>query len=432
MRVCLIVVILLPFLGLSQLWTLDQCIDTALHNNLSIQADAISKQIVDYNLKGAKANLLPTLNANATHGYNWGQTIDLFTNQFANNRVMYDNFYLNSSVVLFSGLQNYYGIKTNQLLVQEHELDRRITERIVKIDVASAFLQVLLNKEIVELATENVERSTLQLERTQELMMARQATQSDVLEIEAQLQLDRYYRIKAVNDLGYAKLLLQHLLNVETTDSFDVANSLVDPTMILPDSDAAIETLPEIVKVELGRQRQVYLLKSAKGRYYPTLNLSGALGSGYSENNKVLNPDGSFVARPFAEQLNNNLYQSVMVTLSVPIFNKNVNRTQVKIKELEIQSLTIEKQNEYNRLKQKLEQLALEISNTSGQLEALEKAHQSALLNYENFQFRYENGDIAFTQLMENRNKLMLAKSEWIQANYQTLLKQIIFGFYTP
>lgn len=427
-----LILIFFPFMGYSQQWTLDQCIDTAIQNNLSIKTNAVKGQIATYQLKGAKTNLLPSVNANATHGYNWGQTIDLFTNQFATNRVMYDNFYLSSSVVLFAGLQNYYNIKTNNLLVQENELDRLITERNVKIDVSSAFLQVLLNKEIVELGTKNIEKSTVQFERMHELIKANQATQFDLLEIEAQLQLDRYYHTKAKNDLNYSKLLLQQLLNIETQDSFEVINSLTDSLIISGYSDTSIATFPELLKIELNTQRQIYLLKSAKGRYYPSLNLNGALGSGYSQNNKVLNSNGEYTPRPFVEQINNNLYQSVVVTLSIPIFNKNMNRTQVKVKELELQSLVIDKQNEYNQLKQKLEQLSLDISNLSDQLEALEKAYQSALLNYNNFQIRYENGDISFTQLIENRNKLMLAESELLQANYQLLFKQIVLGFYYP
>lgn len=425
-----IILIFFPFMGYSQEWTLDQCIDTAIQNNLSIKTNVIKGQIASYQLKGAKTNLLPSVNANVTHGYNWGQTIDLFTNQFATNRVMYDNFYLSSSVVLFSGLQNYYNIKTNNLSVQENELDKLITERNVKIDISSAFLQVLLNKEIVELATKNIEKSTVQFERMQELIKENQATQSDLLEIEAQLQLDRYHQTKAKNDLSYSKLLLQQLLNVETQNNFDVINSLADSIMIQSYNDTSISTFPELLKIDLNTQRQIYLLKSAKGRYYPSLNLNGAVGSGYSQNNKVINSNGEYVPRPFGEQMNNNLYQSVMVTLSIPIFNKNANRTQVKIKELELQSLVIDKQNEYNQLKQKLEQLSLDISNLSDQLEALEKAHQSASLNYNNFQIRYGTGNATYTQLIEAKNKLFQTESELIQVKYQLLFKQAVAGFY--
>ncbi|MCO5259472.1 MAG: TolC family protein [Crocinitomicaceae bacterium] len=420
----------------AQVWTLDNCIDTALQNNLKLKSGLINSQIASVNLKNSKQNLLPSLNAGVTHGYNWGQTIDLFTNQFATNRVMFDNFYLSSSVVLFSGLQNFYSIKVNNIAVQESILEQEIFQRNIKIDVSATFLQVLLNKEVVELAKDNFLKTELQYKRIHELVSARQATQFELSEIDAQKQLDNYTITKAENDLRYSKLLLQQLLNISISDSFDIPTSL-DSSYRDEDSlvqtilaDAAIYTLPEIVKIELGIQKQMYLIKSLKGRYYPSILVSGSVGSGYSGNNKMLNANGDYVPRPFGEQFNNNLYQSLSFSLSIPIFNKNATRNQLKIKELELQSLFINKQNEYNQLKQKIEQLSMDILNTSSQIEALEKVYSSALLNCENFQVRYETGNATYTQLIEVKNKLFQAKSELIQAKYQLLFKQTVLGFY--
>ncbi|MCO5268972.1 MAG: TolC family protein [Brumimicrobium sp.] len=425
-----ILFILFPVLVFSQNWTLDNCIDTALQNNLTLKSGLIRSQIASVHLKNSRHNLLPSLNAGVTHGYNWGQTIDLFTNQFATNRVMFDNFYLSSSITLFSGLQNYYTIKSNNVAVQESYLEQEIFQRNVKIDVAAAFLQVLLNKAIVGLSKDNLEKTKQQYKRIQELLLANQATQFEVSEIDAQQHLDNYTITKAENDLRYSKLLLQQLLNIPINDSFDVSASFSDSLTYSLISDTAISTLPEIVKIELGIQKQLYLIKSIKGRYYPSILLNGSIGSGYSGNNKMLNSNGDFVPRPFGEQFNNNLYQSISFSLNIPIFNKNATRNQVKIQELELQSLYINKQNEYNQLKQKIEQLLTDILNTSSQLEALEKVHSSALLNYENFQIRYETGNATYTQLIEAKNKLFQAESELIQVKYQLLFKQTVLGFY--
>lgn len=425
-----IVFVLFPLLMFAQNWTLDNCIDTALQNNLKLKSGLINSQIASVNLKNSKHNLLPSLNAGVTHGYNWGQTIDLFTNQFATDRVMFDNFYLSSSVVLFSGLQNLYAIKANNIAVQESILEQEIFQRNIKIDVSATFLQVLLNKEVVELAKDNLIKTEQQYKRIQELVLANQATQFELSEIDAQKQLDNYTITKAENDLRYSKLLLQQLLNIPIRDSFDISTSFSNSLVQTILADTAIYTLPEIAKIELGIQKQMYLIKSLKGRYYPSILVGGSVGSGYSENNKMLNANGDYVPRPFTEQFNNNLYQSLSFSLSIPIFNKNATRNQLKIKELELQSLYINKQNEYNQLKQKIEQLSTDILNTSAQLEALEKVYSSALLNYENFQVRYETGNVTFTQLIEIKNKLFQAKSELIQAKYQLLFKQTVLGFY--
>ncbi len=422
--------VLFPLLVSSQIWTLDNCIDTALQNNLTLKSSLINYQIASVNLKNSKHSLLPSLNGGVTHGYNWGQTIDLFTNQFAKGRVMFDNFYLSSSVVLFSGLQNFYTIKANSIAVQESILEQDIFQRNVKTDISASFLQVLLNKAIIELAKNNLATTELQYKRIQELISVHQARQFELSEIDAQRHLDNYTITKAENDLRYSKLLLQQLLNIPITDSFEVSDSFSDSLTHLFFPDTAISALPEIVKIELGIQKQLYLLKSIKGRYYPTILLGGSVGSGYSENNKVLNSAGDYVPREFTEQFNNNLYQSLSFTLSIPIFNKNATRNQVKIQELELQSLYINKQNAYNQLKQKIEQLSTDILNSTSQLEALEKVRSSALLNYDNFQVRYETGNATYTQLMEAKSKLFQAESELIQAKYQLLFKQTVLGFY--
>jgi len=419
-----------PFWVISQNWTLDQCIDTAIQNSAVLKSGVLRSQIASVNLQASKQNLFPSLNAGAVHGYNWGQTIDLFTNQFASNRVMYDNFYLSSSVVLFSGLKNYYAIKSNALAIDEALVDRQVAERNIKIDVSAAFLQVLLNKEMVSLSEDTRRKTQEQYKRMEELVGAKQATQAELMEIEAELRLDDYLLLKAGNDLNYSKLLLQQLLNIPVSPDFEVLDIFPDVQENLVILDSAISKSPEMIKIELGIQKQGYLIKSTKGRYYPSLTLNGAIGTGYSQNNKVLTPSGNYVSQPFNDQLNNNLYQSLFATLNIPIFNKNANRSQLKIQQLELQSLHLKKQDEYNQLKQRMDQLSLEILNTSSQLEAMEAVYSSVSLNRDNFEIRFENGNVTYTELTEARNKFVKAKSELLQAKYQLIFKKIILGFY--
>jgi outer membrane protein len=332
--------------------------------------------------------------------------------------------------VLFSGLENFYTIKANTIAVQESALDLEIAQRNVKIDVSAAFLQVVLNKEILELARDNQAKTEEQFKRVTALVAEKQATHYELSEIEAQLNMDNYTILKAENDLRYSKLLLQQVLNISVSDSFEVSNSFSDTLNPVFLSDTAISSLPEVVKVELSIQKQLYLIKSVKGRYYPSLVLGGSIGSGYSENDKFLNAAGELVTRPFSEQISGNLYQSLSLSLNIPIFNKNATKNQVKIQELELQSLYINKRNEYNQLKQKIEQLSADILNTASQAEALEKVYSSAQLNYDNFVVLYETGNATYTQLMEAKNKLFQAQSELFQARYQLVFKEVVMGFY--
>jgi outer membrane protein len=333
-------------------------------------------------------------------------------------------------VVLFSGLQNYYAVKASKLSLEEQFLNQQIIERNVKIDISAAFLQVLLNKEMILLALNNIEKTSQQFERMQELVSQRQGTKAEELEIEAQLNLDKYLLIKAENDLKYSKLLLQQLLNIQVDNNFDVSDSFPEHLNKLLMMDSSIAGLPEIMKLEVGIEKQQLALKTIKGKYYPSLSLVGSMGSGYSENNKKLTASGDYVPRSFSEQITSNLYQTVFFSLSIPIFNKNATRNEVKVKELELQSMYFEKQNEYNQLRQKIEQLSLDIINITSQLEALEVVFSSASKNHDNFEIRYEAGNATFTQLIEAKNKLIAAQSELLQANYQLLFKQMVLSFY--
>lgn len=368
-----------------------------------------------------------------THGYNWGQTIDLFTNQFATNRVQYDNFYLSGSVVLFSGLRNYYDIRTSQLNFESSELSRQIFERNVKIDVSAAYLQSLLNRELLEISRNNLERSLIQLNTIEELFNVNQKTSIDVQEVVAQVEMDKYNVIKAVSDLKLSLMLLQNLMNRQYEKGFEIAaeinKNLIDSSGF-SSIDSSLFDLPEVILIDLGLEKQLLLVKSAKSRYYPSVSLNGSLGSGYSENNKVLTDNGEYLPRPFSEQMNNNLYQSVYFTFNIPLFNKSVIRNQVKVKELEMKSFQFEKEYEINQLQFKLQNLSLEIINLDNQVTALQSVYESALLNYKNFDILYNTGNITNLQLTEAKDKLSKTESDLVQARYQLMFKEIVLGFY--
>lgn len=426
------IIILFPFYCLSQTWTLDQCIDSAIQNNLGLRSEQIKIQIDKINLSNSKNKAFPSLNTGAIHGYNWGQTIDLFTNQFATNRVQYDNFYLSSSFILFAGLINYYDIKINQKNIESSELKRKIAERNVKIDVSAVYLQILLNREIVQISKTNLDRSLNQLLRIEELIKVNQATNIEKQEVLTQIELDKYNLIKVENDQKKSFLLLKSLLNTPYIESFEISNSLFDSNFVSDSINHNINVgnFPEIQAVRLDIEKQLLYIKSLKGRYFPSISLNGSMGSGYSENNKILLPNGAYTPRPFNEQLNSNFYQSTYFSLFIPIFNKNLNKNQIKIKELELKAMYLNQEDEYHQLSQKFQALSMEIVNLISQLNALHSVYGSALQNYKNYELLFINGSATNFQIEEAKNILLKAESELIQVKYQLIFKELILGYY--
>ncbi len=170
----------------SNVWDLQQCIDYAQKNNISLKQSEISTKIYHNNADQSKAAILPTINAGAQHTYNFGRTIDRYTNTFANTQVLSQNFYISSNVVLWSGLAQYNNIKANQyqyLSSNETYLQQRND---LSLNVATAYINVIFSDEILLISKSQYEITKQQLERTEKLAEAGTLAKSAVYDLKAQ------------------------------------------------------------------------------------------------------------------------------------------------------------------------------------------------------------------------------------------------------
>lgn len=413
--------------GHAQSWSLENCIEVALANHPSMKNGYLEQEVAEYNLKMRRSAMLPVFSSGATHGYNWGQTIDLFTNQFATNRVGYDNFFLSGSTVLFSGLQAYRAIQIGQLDLQNSQLQMEVIERTIRIEVGTAYYQVLLNREIATLYRENETQSVRLLDAKITSFEHGQATAADTLELQAQLAKDQYMRIKAENDLSYALLLLRQLMNVSDTLQLEAKSLMPEAKGFLP---TGIPAFPELDQIQLKQVKQLQLIRTAKGRYYPSLSLNGALGSGYSENNKVVLANGTLVPKSFSNQLRSNFYQSAYVTISIPLFSRNSNRYQVKMLELQSIELENEKKAKEIELHQHIEQLRQSIVNLRLEADALEATVNLTQLRIQQANAQVELGAISLINWEQIRNQSLQVQSQLLQLQFRVQLQRFLLSCY--
>lgn len=394
-----------------KLWSLEQCMDSALIRNYNIRSENIKSDVKHLYLRSSKYSYLPTINAGTTHGYNWGQTIDPFTNEFATSRVQYNNLYLNSSLVLFSGLQNYYSQKGLEIDWQSQQYNKLIVTRNLKIEVITHYLQVLLNKEVLKIAKEHLELTLKQKENIIGLIEAERKPKHAILEVLAQEETEKYNVLKAKNDLNYSLLLLQQLLSKKYDSSFGVKEIKVSPIKEVRNNEMNFANSPDLKIATLNIKKQELNIKSTKGKLSPTLSINGSLGSGYSGNNKYLAPSGNFTPKPFKNQLNENFYQSASLTLSIPIFNKNATKTQVKIQQIKINELLIAKENQELNLFSKIERLKMDVENATAQYNSQVTILKAYKTNYENSKIQLENEAINFIRFLEVKEKLFKVQS---------------------
>ena len=183
-------------------WSLEDCIRYAIDNNIQIKQQAVQTEVLKNSLDLAKLKLLPTLNGSASHDYSFGRALDQNTYQFYNQTVLSDYFYLGGAVTLFSGMQNYNSIKKNKYEVLAGQQDLQKISDNVALNVALAYLQILLNKELVA-ANENQLNITLQqIEKTKKLVEAGSVPRGNLLQIEAQAAQEELQLINMKNLLG--------------------------------------------------------------------------------------------------------------------------------------------------------------------------------------------------------------------------------------
>ncbi|MCH2231359.1 MAG: TolC family protein [Crocinitomicaceae bacterium] len=418
-----LILLLCSQLSLSQNeWTLQKCVDSAVVNNSKVRLASLELGKSEIIYEGDKLNFIPRVHAGASHGYNWGQTIDPFTNEFATDRVQYNNFYLSSSVALFTGLSNYYQTKisSNQTNIRTAELE--LAKRNITIDILTAYLQVKLNEGILNMRTKHLEYVQEELAKAELLYENERIVEGEVLEKKARFSTEYFQMVLAKNDWKKTLFLLQVTMGKEPDSSFRISDSI---------SLSCEYSINELELEKLAQERNLLLSKQMQGQFYPSIRLNGSLGSGYSENRTEISPDGSINAVPFGNQLSANFYQSLSATLTVPIFNGTKSYAEIKINELEYQQLLIEEEQKTLELETKLLELKFDIDNNKL---AYQESKESYLVSekwYENNKMSFDLGKIDYFKLLESKDALMNAEAEMIQAKYKLIFSELIYFIYS-
>ncbi|PKR79516.1 hypothetical protein CW751_14715 [Brumimicrobium salinarum] len=402
-------------------WSLEKCIAYADSGNLNLQHKKADLLIAEIQYKQSKLNVLPTLNAGGTHGYNWGQSIDPFTNQFATERVRTNNLYVGSSWSIFSGLQNYYLIQQNNISHQVTEQEIEIQRRNLKIDITAAYMQIVLNHYLIEAAEKQLAYAIESENIAKDRLKGGYATHYEVLSMTSQLIKDSTTLIQAQNNKEYSLLLLKQLLNYQ--EEIQVEISEIEKLETIP-AEINKESFSENPEYKLALSRidlQDFQLKTAKARLLPNLSINSSIGSGYSGNSKTL-VGSEFLPKPFEVQMRENFYQSAVLTLNIPIFNNGRVHSEIKIAEAELTKTMLEQEIMVQDLRNQLEKLENEITNEQLNSKALQRALQASEEQFKAATEQYNSGTINVQNYLELRSDLFKT-----QADYYTSLITLRF-----
>lgn len=446
-----------------KIWTLEDCINYALENNLDINRQLLSVESSKAQLLQSGLNMLPNLNAYGSNVWNFGQTIDMYTNTFATNTVRSNNFYVSGNLTLFSGLQklNTYREKKINLLASQYDLD--VLKNNISLSVAVYYLDILFNIELLDAAREQLQITVAQEERIGKLVDAGSAARGDLLNIQAQKASEQLNVVTAENRLRISLLSLQQLIDLPSDPGFSIEKpnlkvSEMDRKNVTPEViyQHAVKNRPEIRGAELRVEGAIRRLAVARGYVMPTLSLSGSWGTGYSGASKEIDPTrpadtsmvpigytentheavlvpqvkNSYRVTSFGDQLKENNNQSIGFHLNIPIFNGWTGRnaiTQAKIQKSQAEiDLGIQKRD----LRKTIEQA---YADAVSALEKYNAAGGKVTAQQEAFNYARQKFDVgAMTSFDFNNTKkeLTLAESQRLQAKYDFFFKTTILDFY--
>jgi outer membrane protein len=441
---------------------LEQCIDYALKNNIQIKQSELNSELSRVTLTQSEGNLLPSFNGNASHSYNIGRTVDRFTNQFADAKVLSQNFGVSTDINLFTGFQNFNSIQQNKFTYLASKYDVEKIRNDVSLNIASAYLQILYNIDAAANAQSQVGITQAQVDRTKMLVDAGSSALGVLLDIQSQLASEELTLTNAQNQLDLAYLNLAQLLNMPTAEGLTIVKpeiNIGNETALTQTSaqifNTAVANLPEMKSAEYKVKSANKAVDIAWGGLSPKLSFSASYGTGYSGASKRLvgtpvfsgiGPTQYFTSAgdsvytplfstnyetiPFADQYKNNVNKSFGFYLQVPIFN----RFQVKtsLDRAKIQRMNAELTVESTRLTiQKNVQQAYADANAG--LKKYNAAQKAADAMAESFKYtdqKFNVGLLNTTTYNDAKNKLIKAQSDLLQAKYEYVFKTKVLDFY--
>ena len=453
-------------LGLSasaqRLLSLSDCVQIAEENTLTLKQAKITIENAEIGLKEAKMSRLPRVNGSVGAGLQFGRTIDPTTNDFGTSEIGYNSISLNGGMNVFNGGRINSSIRQGRYDLEAARYAGEDIYNNLGLTLASVFLQIMLAEDQLENAKRQVRGIEEQYEQSQKLAEAGVIPVNDLLDIEAQLALNRQNVFVAEGNLEVSRLTLVQLLELDANEQI----KLIRPEVELPTIDPMSFSLEQIYQTALGSQASIkandFRLRSAEENIaqarslgLPQLSLFGGLSTNWSSlgvtiegYQDVLVPleiyDGNGQSLGFSigqqvpiladqlymDQLNQNFGQNVGVSLSIPIFNGLTTKYSVQRARLGAKNQKLVNNQQRQQLKTDVQSALIQARTAKLAYYAAEKSTEAAQMAYENAEKRFTLGTINTLELNTSRNLRDRAELDLLNAKYQYIFNMKVLDFY--
>lgn len=432
------IIAVIAFLSFSakaqELWSLQQCIEYALDNNIQLKQQELNVKITENQLIRAKHGVYPNLNASANHNYSFGRSTNYITNQKERSDIQSSSMSISTQVTLFNGFQLTNSKRQEALNLQASLSDVEGLKNNISLNIAAAYLQILFSEEIVESSRMQLELSTMQVERTRMLVDAGSLPEGNLMEMEAQRASDELQLVNAQNQLDLAYLTLTQLLDIRDTENFAVQKPQIESLGQEPIAnqtqnifDQAQLTLPQIQGARIRVQSAEKGVQIARGAQSPRLSLGANYGTGAQHllrSNPLLSED------PFLDQIKDNANTGIGLNLSIPIFNGSQVRTSISNARINLENTRLSLENEKNYLFKEIQQAQADAMAAFKKYIATEKNLNALQEAFRYTEQRFSLGLANSLDYTTSKTRLAKVQAELVSAKYEYIFKVKILDFY--
>ncbi len=472
MRCGICLFIILAFAGIAnaqdtpaEKWDLRRCVEYAVKNNISVKQADLQARFAALDFHLSKMAQLPSANFNGNVGYSSGRNQDPTSFSLITTGYFFNSYTLQAGVDLFNWFSKKNTVAAREFSLEAAILGSEKARNDISLNVAAAYLQVLLAKEQVRIADVQVNQTRTQLDRTRLQVDAGALPELSAAQLEAQLATDSANYVNAETSANLLLLQMKVLLNLDAAAPFELETPAIDniPVESLADlqPDAvynlAITTQPQQKADELNLKAAQRLVEAARGSMYPTISLFGSLGTTFNSRareiiskTQVNAPVGTvtvngtpyqvFPLQPldvynfgnisYFDQMNQNLRQSVGIGISVPLFNGHNLRGNWQRSKLNLQQVELQKEQNSQTLKQDIYRAYNEAMAALQRFHANRKTAEASQKAYDFAKKRYDLNLLSIFDLVNSRNTFQTARIQMLYAQYDYVFKMKVLEFY--
>ncbi|MDP4240155.1 MAG: TolC family protein [Bacteroidota bacterium] len=402
-----------------QQWNLANCIEYALKNNIQIQQSKVTLETSLVTTKQAKAQLLPNLSAGITQSFS--------NNPFTPANVYSGSYAINSSLLLFDGRKTGTNIREQKLTEQANQYAVLASEKSIQLSILQSYLQILYADESVKINKATLDVSKFQLERGQSLLKAGSISKTDLAQLESQYSTDKYQLVTAENSLSSMKVQLKQLLELSVTDELNIVIPELNEVDVLKPLSSlqsiyenSLNVMPALKSSKLNIQMAGLETRKAKAGYLPTVSLNASVGTNHS----------TVSSFNFGNQLRDGFNEGIGLSVSIPIFTNRQTKSTVEKAVLNEKTSKLNLQDAEKSLLKEIESAYQDALSAQSQYLAAEEKVKALQTSYDLIDQQYKLGMKNTLELLTEKNNLLAAQQNLLQAKYLSLMNGQMLNLY--